>query len=635
MKKLLLLASAAMLTAGTMAAAGLESPKELPNRAINKISQNGEYAASYLYGTAVIMNLLTGDEYVYTDEISSYDFGNGNFISNTGVLVGQQNGAYAAIWQDGEWSELNDDTATRMSLAAGITLDGTRIVGCIAPESYTGDYEGLMMVPCYWDVNSDGTFGQTNYLPYPQGDFIGRTPQYITAVYVSADGKTIAGQITDFGGGVRQPIVYTCDASGKWSYSLPQDNLYHIDGFVIPEDPGEAPEISPENFMTEEELAKYNAAVDEYFDIAWNTPYPELYQFMTDEEWAAYSAALEEYYETWENYPEEQDYMTAEEWQDYQNAIQEYYDLVNSAEYPNYQDYMTEEEWAQYQDAQKIMDEWDEKWNEFSMAYQELCTLVPSFTFNNVYLSADGTKMVSTLEKDDSGEFWDPFAPKEYHPWVFDLTNESFTQYRHSDAMLIVSSMADDGTLYAQKPATFDDPETQAYILPVGSDEFMPIYDYFTVANPSVASWIKDNLTRTYIKLEVDEETWDYVEKEVTTIITGMPFVNGDKSILALSVENTWDYDDVPAFTYLIPTDYAGIGNVVADAENCKVMARRGGVINLVGEFASVAVYDIAGRAVFSTKAPASIIETGLGSGAYVIKATTARGNVIVSKVAF
>ena len=469
MKKLLLCATAAVMAANSLYA---QTAEIYPNEAFAGVSPDGKYAVSVLYSNVAIHDLATGKKYEYDEEFS---VGNGNHVSNTGIVVGSTMTPTASYWKDGEWYTIESGADRLMSKADGITADGSRIVGAVSPESYGGDYEGLMLTPCYWDFNADGTLGELHVLPYPSKDLTGRIPQYVTAVRVSDDGKTIAGQVVDYSGYVCQPIVYRQNEGGEWSYTLINKELFTPEGFVLPENPGENwPEI--EDFMTEEELAAYQQALDD-----WNAA------------------------GTW-------DYDT----------------------YPNYWDYMTGEEYAAYE---KSYNEFNEKSEAFNNALYELFDAVPTFEFNNVLMSRDGKSYVTT----DIKSYFDPMTWSQWTentPYVFNIENEDgkYVTYPDAEVNLIVSSITDNGTIFAAKQASMDDPSTIAYILPASAEKFETLYDYMTKASPTMGNWIKENMEHEYEV--IDWDIYDYVK--TSAIITGIPFANADMSVIVLGVENIW-----------------------------------------------------------------------------------------------
>lgn len=623
MKKFLLFVAAVLLASSTNA----QEPKVYPNNAFRWLSPNGTYAVSTLYDVLTIHNLVTGEENEYVEE---YFGGNGNAVSNNGIVVGSSAlSESAAYWKNGQWYDIESVAGRALSYANGITADGSRIVGSVSPDNYAGDFEGLMLVPCYWDVEADGTVGELHLLPFPNKDLTGRTPQYVTAISISEDGKTIAGQIQDFVGFIVQPIIYQQNEDGEWSYKLIQNDLYHPEGIVLPEDPGEfeGAEPSPEDYMTEEELAAYLEAVDNYYNS--QPIYPDFMNFMSEEERTAYLAALEEYFETWEgDYPNYEDYMTEEELAAYREAEDNYWN--SQPIYPEYTDYMTEEEKAAYlADYEVYMaayNEWDEKFMAYQLAYQELGENVPVLVFNNVLLSADAKSYVTSTEV---GSYITGFY--EYTPYIFNIEEETSKAYP-SDVNLIVTSIADDGTLLAQKPASWEDLATEAYILPAGTDKFESLYDYFTTANAELADWIKENMTHEYEAY--DMETWE--EYVATALFTGIPFTNADMSIIATAVENIWEYESgIAAYGYILPVNYTtGLGSISNGKDAASVSGQKGGMLLFKGEVANATVYNMNGGKVYAVESPAATIATGLGAGVYVVKVVATNGTVTFAKVA-
>ena len=636
MKKTLLLLSTAALSA--VAASAFE-PTVLPGKAIAGISPDGNLAVSYVNGEVFILDLQTGKEYHYPDT-EGVATGNGNAMSNTGVVVGETNySTTASWWKDGEWHMITNPETVAMSYANGITRDGKRIVGTVSPDTYDGSLEGLMLVPCYWDLEADGTYGKTNHLPYPEKDLTGRTPQYITAISVSTDGKVIAGQIMDYSGAVTQPIVYTQVEDGKWTYTLPHNELYHPEGFELPEDPGDSPDALPESFMTEEERAAYEKAVEEYWENQNSLVSPEPTDFMSPDKLAAYQAALDEYFETWddEKYPDAKDYMSDEEWAGYQEALDEYDEKANSLQYPDAEDYLSEEGKAAYAKAREESEKWDEKWNEFSEKLNELIEMVPNFTFNNVLLSPDGKTYATSYSRESFNPMTWEFI-SESKPYVLNLTDGTYKSYETDGVNLIVSSMTDDGTLLAHKPADYmgGDFATVAYVLPAGESTFLPLHQYMASVNPGLGAWMTENMTHEFTAIEMNPETGEPFEVTKKDVGTGVPFASADFGVIGLGVENFWDeFTDEEyyvAYAYLFRSDWASI-NAVAKG-SVSVRAMPGASLAFTGNVASAAVYDLSGRVTFSVTAPDAVVSTGLASGVYVVKAVATDGSVTVVKVA-
>lgn len=568
MKKTLLFAAVAMMTVTSLNA---QTPQVYPNEAFAGVSPDGKMAVSVLYEKVAIYDFNNDKTYEYAE---GYSAGSGNSISNTGIVVGSNMDPSACYWKNGEWHEIASVAGRAMSKADGITPDGTRIVGAVSPGDYDGSFEGLMLTPCYWDVQADGTLSELHSLPYPAKDFAGRTPQYITAVRVSDDGKTIAGQVQDYSGFVCQPIIYRQNADGEWNYELVREDLFHPEGIEVPEDPGEweGENPMPESYMSEEEQAAYDAAMEAHEKTY--PEYPEYKDYMSEEEYAAYEADLEAYYETWEGeQPMLESYMTEDEYAAYNSAIDAYYEALNAYynNMPQAMDYLSDESKAAYEAALAAYNEWAEKYEAFIDAFNQLAESVPAFVFNNVLMSPDGKTYATTNEV----AYFDPMEwtfVSETSPYVFNLENSTYKDYHNENLNLIVSSITNDGTLLAQKTATMEDPTVEAYVLPADADEFVTLYDYFTAANPDLAAWIKENMTHTYTIYgwEYDPDLDDYVEVETSgeVIATGIPFANADMSVVVLGVENFWDYSEtgIEAYGYVLPTDYKVATGINASA---------------------------------------------------------------------
>lgn len=547
-------------------------PTIYPGAAFTKISPNGEWAISFYYEQVAIYDLVSGQVHEYLpseDGTLSYGIGNGNTISNDGIVVGStsafSNGAY---WKDGKWN-LIQSVAGRNTSLNGITADGKRICGSIAPEGHDGSYDGLMLQPVVFEMQENGTYGEPILLPYPEKDVTNRVPQYVTALCISDDGKTIAGQQVDYRGSTIQPVIYHQDESGTWSYYIPQEELFHPEGVTIPDDPGECDYPDQVNFMSEEERAAYDKAVEDW----------EL---------------LGEGYET----------------------------------YPKYGDFMTPEETAAYEKAVDEYNAWIEKFMAFSDAYEEYASKVPSFSFNNVVLTPDGRYMATT----DCISEYDPMTWSllvENTPYRFDLVEKKYSKYEN-DAKIGMSAMAADGTMLGCTPLMGTTPP-EAYILPIGEQKFISLYDYYCSTAPAMAAWMKENMTHEY---EVyDMETMTPVTK--TSMITGIPTCNSDLSVVGSFAENVWDFESADAamvYGYLFSPGMAGIKEV-AGGSSLTVKSTGNGNLAINGDAASVEVYDMGGRTVYTAAAPGATVATGLGAGVYMVKVTDANGNTTTVKV--
>ena len=290
----------ALAATTTIAMSAVTTPVLYEGGSFKCFSPNGNYAIQDPgdQSPMVIMDLVNNQDYPYMEE---YGSGHGNCISDNGVVVGYSiSKERAAYWQNGVWKELNVGATTALSYANGITPDGKIIVGSISPLTYAGDYEGIMLVPVYWQLNGNGVYEGPKNLPYPTVEFTNRKPQYVTAIRISEDGKTIAGQMKDYLGMVCQPVIYTCDDSGTWSYELLVEELFHPEGYELPEYPGDGP--VQQDFMTPEEIKAYDEAVENWNNSVYDAPYPEIDSYMTEEEKAAFVEAASIWLERYTNF---------------------------------------------------------------------------------------------------------------------------------------------------------------------------------------------------------------------------------------------------------------------------------------------------------------------------------------------
>lgn len=345
MKKILLLSATAMMASAAFAV----EPQIYDELYSVGISPDGKTMVSATETTFTIVNLETGQktEFEGNGTVDSYSLGQGNAFSSAGVIVGSGIDGRAAYYQEGEWVDLNTPHPEFTSCADGITADGTRICGNVGMAKMSiDDIPTPMQVPAVWDLKSDGTYGDAVVLPYPEKDFSGRVPTYVTAMAISDDGKTVVGQVYDYSGGYISLIFYTLGDDNQWSYNTEFNRLVNPDNVTFPEDPGECPTGPDANdYLTEEQRAAYQAAVDVYYEeIAagnYDAQYPEMTDFMSPEQKAAYEAAL-----------------------------------------------------AAYQVAQE---EWQAKFTAYYTVFEQATVNAKSIVFNNVKLTPDGKTAVSTI----------------------------------------------------------------------------------------------------------------------------------------------------------------------------------------------------------------------------------------------
>lgn len=448
-----------VISAPVFSSMAQDTPSLWENMPFSCFSPSGKWAVanSGANDPMIIIDFTDNQQYPYSE---LYSGGSGNYISDTGVVVGYNlQTEKAAVWQNGKWSQLNLPSNIISGYANGITPDGSRIVGNMAPSDYGGDSEGIMSVPCYWDLGSDGKYNGPIALPHPSLDYTGRTPQYITSVRVSSDGKTIAGQMRDYLGFVHQPIMYYQDDNGNWTYELLLEDLFHPEGYELPENPGEAP--TQQEYMTPQEIADYDKAVEE-----WNATGEDDY----------------------DSYPDIYDYMTDAEYWDFAFAAQE----------------------------------WNEKFEAYDTALWNLVANVPNFDFNNVYTTSDCMTYATTDAKYFIDEARGIYI-KEFVPYVIDVKSGKYKMYPAvNDLQLMVTYIGDDGTVFAQWSDP-DYGIFKGYVLPARQDEFIPFYDYVKAFDPSTAEWMEENMTHTFEEYDIETDGSKMTTTLATGIPTSVP----------------------------------------------------------------------------------------------------------------
>ena len=573
MKKIYISIATAMLAAQAMAL----DPAVYPDFQLVGVSPDGHYAVSALMGTMNVIDLTTGK--VTTFEAGDlgatyYEKGVGNFISNTGIVLGSMfNSVNAAYLKDGEWFELPVPDPVLSNMANGITPDGMRICGSVGLSEISLEASSVMMAPAIWNLQENGEYSDAVMLPYPEVDFSGRVPQYVTAVSISDDGRIVAGQIGDFSGMCPEPIVYTLDDDNNWTYTLPARHLINPDHLELPEDPGDGPMG------------------------------PDMADYMTAEEQEAYDAAVMEWYMTFEgDYPSPLDYMSPEEVEAYNEAYAEY-----NVEY----------------------NEWFERFQAYYDVLNEIFDSSPEYEFNSVILSGDGKRLVSSQQFSDSDSFTWP-RKVEFTSAIFNLENGEVTvldKAYNMKPMGISSSYTIVGYTQESDPTNY-----VAKVWPDGAEQPETLYSYMTKANANTASWMDENMVH-----DISIYDWTVDESIVyeDIMVTGVPYTSADMSIIVTQVQNYFDPStEAMTFSYVLPAS-AEVGVKAVESKDLALSTLPGAVLIVNGKASTLEVFDINGRSVFTASEASGALSTGLGAGIYVVKATDAAGKSIVRKVRF
>lgn len=581
MKKLFLLLACVALSATQ--SFGYDVHKYGDNSYYFQLSPNGEWLLGGDWGSVVICHTPDSTVYSYVgDEVETfYDASLGNSVSNNGVVVGSTDDYTPAYWKDGVWTTLplKDEASSYgySSMGNGITPDGSVICGVVGLSAGFGNSNYTTLLPAIWTRNADGTYGGYEILPHPDTDYTGRAPQCITARYISDDGCTVAGQIVSYDGFAYYPIVYTKSADGEWSYKI-----YGLE------------------------------AICDY-DGEW-PPYPN---YEPDE-------------------PLRSDYMTDEEKAAYQDALDQYY-AGTLYDYPTYADYMGDESKAAYD---KDHAKWAEDYEAYSdsvAAFEEVYYTYftgTSYVWNTVALSGNGKYLMQTIQMDDpdGGDtgFDDPWGSSLITtPVLFDLESGEMSSVDASN--MIGSSVTNDGTIFAGAP--YREYTRQAYVVEMGSTEPVRFDTWMAAKCQPVADWMSENMLYDVINYVYDEDSGEYTEEVVAdSLFTGSLVSNAEGTRFVTYVCDQWTtyaYD-----SYLI--DIADTENPTA----IKTVAKRqdadmsisvaDGRIDASG-VESIALYDMQGRKVADARGSLS---ANVAKGVYVVKGTAADGSAVSRKVA-
>lgn len=541
------------------------SPNEWGNKQILSISPNGSFSASEHLGSISLINNETGESVeLVSNEDANYSLGKGNSVSNNGILVGSL-GNIPGYLKDGKWYNLPTGFPQNLNIANGITPDGSRICGTVGTAALTADATSVpIQSPAVWDMRKDGTYSEPIMLPYPPFDYTGRVPQYVTAISISDDGKTIVGLVTDYSGFMTTLIYYTLNRDNKWVMHNEFKSLANPNGIEIPEYPGKCPEApQTTDFMTEDERRAYQNALDAWyaagtFDYA---TYPDVYDYMTEEEKTAYEAA-------------------AAAWQT------------------------------------DVYAPWQEAFDAFDEAVKE-CNGT-SLICDNVLLSHDGETAISTAAiVRESPDIW---LGATYENRVVSFNLRSNTYKKFIDPDMNASAIANNGTVLAFSKG--DTPEQAWVYLPGETGDPISIMEYVSERDEESYKWMQESMVHDLVM--TDPDTWETTTIEDYDF-TGIPICCANMTVISCMTRNMWDYT-TDTYSFLFPVNRPDSVEGVTNDSDIKILIFKGGRILIEGNAQSISVYDLNGRMVYSDGVTSGTICTGLDNGTYIIKATTPDG---------
>lgn len=409
---------------------------------LKKVSPDGRYAVSDAdEGIVQVIDIATGTTLLTVGDGYPYFFlGYGNPISETGIMVGQYGGEDfdGAVYVDiakGDIVRLPGMDDWGGDQAMGITPDGSVICGYVTnPEAEEG--KTVFKQPVVWRRVADGSYGAYEALPVPD-DWTGRVPYMIEAHWISDDGRTVLGRMTDAysmvasGEAVGWPVLYTMNESDEWECRLVGGDLINPDNVEFPTYPSEI--------------------MDE----------PRAKDFMAEEAYQSYLSAYNDYQEGLADMPLPKDYMTEEEYEEYSAAMGAY----------------------EANKAQLLA---------FDEAYKKATEGIPMFYYL-MALSPDG-KTASLFDG-----YLDAGTGMNFgKSYVFDVVGDTYGCITEPGNFQ-VTQLFDDGTLlgYAEVgPAT-----CSGYIRLPGDDSLTALHDWVDAGAPDTSLWMEDNMTHSVLVL--------------------------------------------------------------------------------------------------------------------------------------
>lgn len=325
------------------------------------------------------------------------------------------------------------------------------------------------------------------------------------------------------------------------------------------------------------------------------------------------------------------DFMTPEEIAAYQEAYNKWQaETPNDyANMPLIENYMTAEELAAFNAYAK---EFNQKLEEYYIIRNQIIDETLKFEQNITCISTDGNLVAAAatvIVPNDDPTSWYP--TKEIHiTYIFNLADGTTSQLECVEG-IVPSTITNDGTVFCGTiQSMMSITPLSGLVGNVATTTTQPLVEYLSTINPAYGTWMKENCTR-MITTGYDPETYEPIEENI--VFSGRPLASADGKTIATAIDFVMDEDEY--VTVLFPANSSAISNVASDLASFKVNASVGGVINVNGQAASIAVYDLSGRVVFTADAVEGAVATGLNAGVYVVKAVAADGQTVTEKVAF
>lgn len=543
------------------------------------ISENGKYACSANEGVVVLWNTekdnnttTFDDQYYYCDGVSNDGMMAGS-VGPTGydqpIIFTTGKTIYLPMPEDWEWA---------YGSARGISSDGKFVCGHLSDASVDIMDNTTAIIPVVWEIDGDNI--TCTILPYAEKDFTGRCPQGYHPLLVSESKNRILGRQIDYSGFGGAIIVWDRTAPGEpWTYTILGEDLQYKDGPDFPEYPDEPKIIDYSDYMTEEEIAAYETAYNNWCNNGYVGNAPKREEYITDEtRKAQYLEAVEEY----------------------NKAAEEYNNKVNEFDNIYY-----------------------ERKSDYSL---ELYSF--SGSFNGRYVGCPVTKM----EFDDYG--WPTDVP---YPCYYDiddnckltiLDDEKYANFGLS------GRISDNGDLAVSKPARatmFD--ARNSYVITAGDNKIVNVYEYLGKTNEGKVNrqtFADGGLEFSWTGY--DMETYEQVEVK-DSILVGTLLLSADgKNAAGFTTDpNTF------TITSWALNSFTTTGINTAKVSKAEAVLRSNiiedGVIEFVADVENAALFDLSGAALYSGKPQGSSIAAPAQEGIYILKAKLKNGAVRTDKI--
>lgn len=485
MKKTLSAIGIALFAAMTANAQNAAESAEYYNIVAGSISDNGNWMTGEIgEGGLQIINIATGQTWTYEGG-STYESAHTRAVADDGTVVGEVNNipSYWTPGTDGKgkWTNLKGYVNTGgyfYASVGAVTPDGSMIVGAIAKgggdmmdeEDVQWDY------PCVWHRNSDGTYGEPEFLPNTGKDIFGREPQYVHCLAVSQDGKTIAGMMRSGSGFFHFPLLYTLQDNGEWELKYLGMDLVNPRGIEPNPYPGEFNEEMPnyEPYMSGSELNEFYAYFDNRIPELEREGYTED-DIMVQER---IEAAL---------------FMSG-------NNQTEYEALLNS--------------WL------TAYSTWEKAWSAYEKTTLEIMNTGYDFEFNNILISPDGKYLYSSAKKQ---------MEETFTPVAIDAETDNHTLYPN-ELNLLISSIGADYSILCHPYDKDTDMYRMAYIFPEGQTTPVAMIDYLKErVTTEVYAWMEEHMYQSVIVSLTSTGTEVYGDEWVF----GKPVCTPDMELIA------------------------------------------------------------------------------------------------------